>query len=197
MPTPYKGLTIPLSSDLADGPAAFRDYTDSLPYQAFATTAARDAWSAAYNGALCVTTDTGTLWLRKNNVWQPVQPLDGYLTGDLGSITAGGPRDIAVYAGVSNPYPVKVSVQAVVEFGFGQGSFASMSTGILRLSDNQQVTSEPYQALAGLWGAIPITWSWDVPAGSSSGFKIGANGLNFNGFNCYMRCNATYRVQAV
>ena len=31
MPTPYKGLTVPLSSDLADGPAAFRDYTDSLP----------------------------------------------------------------------------------------------------------------------------------------------------------------------
>jgi len=31
MPTTYKGLTVPLSSDLADGPAAFRDYTDSLP----------------------------------------------------------------------------------------------------------------------------------------------------------------------
>jgi len=31
MPTAYKGTVIPLSSDLADGPAAFRDYTDSLP----------------------------------------------------------------------------------------------------------------------------------------------------------------------
>jgi hypothetical protein len=31
MPTTYKGLTVPLSSDLADGPVAFRDYTDSLP----------------------------------------------------------------------------------------------------------------------------------------------------------------------
>jgi microcystin-dependent protein len=31
MPTTYKGLTVPLSSDLADGPQAFRDYTDSLP----------------------------------------------------------------------------------------------------------------------------------------------------------------------
>lgn len=31
MPTTYKGLQVPLSSDLADGPAAFRDYTDSLP----------------------------------------------------------------------------------------------------------------------------------------------------------------------
>jgi hypothetical protein len=30
MPTTYKGATVPLSSDLADGPAAFRDYTDSL-----------------------------------------------------------------------------------------------------------------------------------------------------------------------
>ena len=31
MPTTYKGLTVPISSDLADGPQAFRDYTDSLP----------------------------------------------------------------------------------------------------------------------------------------------------------------------
>jgi len=31
VPTTYKGLVIPLSSDMADGPAAFRDYTDSLP----------------------------------------------------------------------------------------------------------------------------------------------------------------------
>lgn len=30
MPTAYKGLMIPLSSDLADGPRAFQDYTDSL-----------------------------------------------------------------------------------------------------------------------------------------------------------------------
>ena len=39
MPTTYKNLTIPLASDLADGPTAFAAYTDSLPNQIFATTA--------------------------------------------------------------------------------------------------------------------------------------------------------------
>jgi microcystin-dependent protein len=31
MPTTYKGLTVPLPTDLADGPKAFQDYTDTLP----------------------------------------------------------------------------------------------------------------------------------------------------------------------
>jgi len=31
MPTTYKGLTVPIPTDLADGPKAFQDYTDTLP----------------------------------------------------------------------------------------------------------------------------------------------------------------------
>lgn len=196
MPTTYKGLTIPLHSDLADGADAFQDYTDTLPYQVFADTAGRDAWTTVPNGSLCVTADTGALWKRKAGVWVPVQPLEGSFTGDQPNISTGGPIVLGTYAGVANPYPVKVTVNAVVEFGFGQGAFATITADIVRTDTGAAFTSQQGRAEAGLWKCIPLNYSWDVAANASSGFQVRGVGVNFNGFNCYYKCNVTYRVQA-
>lgn len=69
MPTTYKGLTIPVSSDLADGPTAFASYTDTLPFQVFADVASRNAWVNPPNGAMCVTANDWHRWVYRSNVW--------------------------------------------------------------------------------------------------------------------------------
>lgn len=76
MPATYKGLTVPTSTDLADGPKAFRDYTDTLPasdalaalaggvsFRVFTTKAELDAWAAplGYTGVV----------VRKPNAFDP------------------------------------------------------------------------------------------------------------------------------
>lgn len=86
MPTTYKGLTVPIPTDLADGPTAFAAYTDSLPFQVFATVAARDAWTTAPNGAMCVTIDTYTLWVRRGGVWSSLTPVSNTLTLSAGTV---------------------------------------------------------------------------------------------------------------
>jgi hypothetical protein len=76
----YKGLTVPESTDLADGPRAFREYTDDLPtsdallaveakmmYRVFPNKAAMDAWAAPV-GALAW---AGILWHRVASAWSP------------------------------------------------------------------------------------------------------------------------------
>ena len=74
MPTPYKGTTVPLPSDLADGPKAFKEFTDSLPtadamaFRVVASKAALDLWQAP-DGSLASL--AGVLWVRLSGVWSP------------------------------------------------------------------------------------------------------------------------------
>lgn len=54
MSVKYHGVVVPESTDLADGPKAFRDLTDfgnAMPI--FATLAERDGWTSPPDGALC------------------------------------------------------------------------------------------------------------------------------------------------
>jgi hypothetical protein len=90
MPATYKGLTVPVSTDKADGPAAFRDYTDTLPasealqayntgtagaYRLFATLAEMNAW-AAPNGSIASVVEDGNLYKRANAAWVRAIPDD-------------------------------------------------------------------------------------------------------------------------
>jgi hypothetical protein len=80
MPNEYSGFTVPAATDLADGPQAFRDYTDDVDarldamdalygqFRAFPTKAAMDAW-AAPEGAMA--TSVGIVWLRGGGEWNP------------------------------------------------------------------------------------------------------------------------------
>lgn len=69
MPTTYKGLTIPVAADLADGPTAFAAYTDTLPSQVFANQAALLAFTTAIAGSTAVTADNGHRWVNRAGVW--------------------------------------------------------------------------------------------------------------------------------
>jgi hypothetical protein len=75
MPNEYLGMTVPAATDLADGPQAFRDYTDDIDarldamdlvigpgnVRGFATKAALDAWTPS-PGAIGFA--VGIMWIR-------------------------------------------------------------------------------------------------------------------------------------
>ena len=73
MSVKYHGVVVPESTDLADGPKAFRDLTDfgnAMPI--FATLAERDGWTSPPNGALCTVLASAGV---------PVNVVQQYITG--------------------------------------------------------------------------------------------------------------------
>jgi hypothetical protein len=77
MSEPYKGLTVPLYTDAADGPAAFKALVDSGPIPRFATAATRDAAiTAPVSGQVCFRSDLagGALEMYAGGAWVPVAP---------------------------------------------------------------------------------------------------------------------------
>jgi hypothetical protein len=62
----------------------YQDTARKIVHQ-FASTTARDAWTNPPNGAMCVTTDTGTTWLRRGGVWQIPGPR--LYTGTASAVT--------------------------------------------------------------------------------------------------------------
>lgn len=71
MPENYKGLTVPLYTEAADGPKAFKDLVDSGPIPRFATAAERNtAIPAPVAGQLVYRSDLGSLEVFTGSSWQ-------------------------------------------------------------------------------------------------------------------------------
>ena len=89
MPTTYHGITLPIPSDLADGPKMGQDMVDTLtggdaykaldggnagPFRLFATTTARDQWTTRPNGALASVIADNTVYLYQDTAWVKLVP---------------------------------------------------------------------------------------------------------------------------
>jgi Collagen triple helix repeat (20 copies) len=166
----------------------------------FASVAERDAkWTSPLNGSLCITTDTYTTWLRKNNVWQPppgtvLRDAMEYLSDP--SSGAIGIRDIQTFLSVSYPYPVTVIVSCSLVGGFSGGtcSFAYDIQDIQRGTVYGQNFHTWCQA--GYWAAYPAGAGFTAAANESCAFKVRQNVSANGGGVVHCGGNVYYRVVA-
>lgn len=178
MPTTYKGLNVPVSTDLADGPTAFTQYTDTIPFQIFATVAARDAWANPPNGAMCVTVDTYTQWLRRGGVWSQLTPVQ-YTATLSGTVPSVSPVQLGTTITIASvTYARRVSVSGMCIFGGAPAGFYQ-----LWLACNMDVPHDLY-ARGPANGGVTCTVSsveFSLPAntaGTVQAFGIYSSGTN-------------------
>jgi hypothetical protein len=69
--------------------ADFNNLVQTQVVAQFPNVAARDAWAGPPNGALCVTTDTNTVWQRSGGVWVGIKPYNT-AWGEVARVTATG-----------------------------------------------------------------------------------------------------------
>lgn len=107
--------------------ADFNTYLQNQVVPAFTTTTQRDAqWTAPPNGALCVTTDTNTLWQRIASSWStPNRTLHhGALGASVTGVGTAG-TDIAISSSIALPAGRRIAV-VVHYYMTGSGTFPAI-----------------------------------------------------------------------
>lgn len=162
--------------------ADFNTYVQNQVVPRFATIAARDAaWPAATagSGAVCITTDTGTMYVVVGGAWRPPP---GALFASVSTVipnlaaTTVGQKDVVGMSGQVFAYPVKVVVHADMYCGFGSGPHTFSNdlfayTGSLSFGG----APTPTTVAAGVFTAAPVSATYAVAAGAEAGWKLRVN----------------------
>jgi hypothetical protein len=135
VPDPGSPITSPWAQDTA------RKIVHTFP-----NVATRDAWASPPDGAMCVTTDTDTLWQRKNAVWAQIAA-----SSDLAALTADtGWLDGTPTAGFSGTIRYRrfgAMVQANWYCTRTAGNITAQSTGVWSMPN---VPSRPSETIRGV-----------------------------------------------
>jgi hypothetical protein len=154
--------------------ADFNAYLQQQVVSTFPNVAGRDAWATAPDGAICVTTDTNTVWLRGVSDWKALIPWTQYLeSGQIGAV-AGPITDVLTISNPPGTYQYHLTVSASLAFG-GQGA-GTASIDILRVLDGTSVNAlSLVDVTAGNYTVVPLLGWWNVAAGQDGSFKVRIN----------------------
>lgn len=147
----------------------------------FASIAARDAWAAPPNGAVCQA-PAGTWYNRISGAWvrMAARRDDGWARAAPANYAASGLYDLItpLANGTTFDHPVRVYVQANASWGYG-GVPTQAAFDIWRFVDNTVSPTSPpnYWAQTAMWESSSWSWGWAVAAGQQAGFKIRANAI--------------------
>jgi hypothetical protein len=159
--------------------ADFNSYIQNQTIPAFTGTAQRDSqWATPPNGALCVTTDTNTLWQRVAGAW--TRQTTGYQLGSVSSTTAtavgAAATDLPLSVTVTVIAGRRVRVSANCQFGSAGGIAASQIT-LVAQQDSVDMTAAVRQAqlVAGPANLTFDTLAFATPASGSHTWKARAS----------------------
>lgn len=174
-----------LIPDVVDGQlieSAWGNAIRDRAVERFDNKAALDAgWGSAANGCYAVTVDTGYRWVRKGGVWQrpPGTVINAQYENGPQVQKNAGLSDLysATSMGGPFPYPVTVHASAVVWFGVSTVP-VSAAPDLVRILDSAVVPGQGgavTASTAGGWTAVPLAWTWGVPANGQVGYKARIN----------------------
>jgi hypothetical protein len=167
--------------------ADFNTYVQNQVVPRFASVAARDAaWPAATagNGAVCTTTDTGTLWQVIGPSWTVVETRfgGGFDRVDRFTTTTPSIYQIKTVAVPTVAYASKLFITASF-WAASDTSAIDCMFDVQRLSD-AAISDRigPLHAAATIqYVAATLAWEWDIAAGVSGNFALRANPTGFTG----------------
>ena len=172
----------------------FNNYVQTQVVARFATVAARDAaWPAATAGAgaVCVTTDTGTLWTVVGALWVPRaggRVASGYAAYPQTALVGNTP--ILAQTPPILPYATRMFVAAN---GYAGSDTGTMDGITIAVQSTPAYTSPPgVGSTAGRFGHAAIHHSWVVAANASPNFALAVNWITTSGGTTFVVANMTW-----
>jgi hypothetical protein len=155
-------------------------------------------WPSAPTGSAAITSDTGFLFVKRASYWGPAPGtilLSSWISGDLGSTTAGGQFTVCQTAMSAYPYPTRINAKGIAEFGFGTAN--TVCNHYLKKIDGTVLDSVGgVFCNAGYWTRTPLEANTSVASNADPNVMFVIEGQNFFSGNCYRRARINWNIIA-
>jgi Collagen triple helix repeat (20 copies) len=189
-------------ADLIDGQLWFDSdavtgYASGIPIFASYTDLTTN-WPSAPTGSAAITSDNGFVFVKRASYWGPAPGMivfSSWVAGDLGSTTAGGAFTVCQTAMSAYPYPLRISVRGIGEFGYGTGN--TVCNHYLKKLDGTILDNVGGTfANAAYWARVPLEANTSVAANADPNVAFIIEGQNFFSGNCYRRARLNWMMIA-